>query len=540
MNTFWFSGRPINRMTRRRQNRRGQPLLEDLEGRQLLSTFTVTNTNDSGTGSLRQAIVSSNATTGSTVNAIDFKIGSGGTRTISLESALPIISQRVVIDGTTQPGTGSAPRIVLNGTCAGAHAVGLEITASNTTVKGLVIDNFGSDGVEVVSASGDLITDNYIGVTATGSKAGNGGNGVTISGSSSHDTVGGTTSDAGNLISGNQAHGVVINGADDIVVQGNWIGTNATGTAALGNGDSGVYLDNGANNNLIGGTTACARNVLSGNDLRGVHISGGSSGNLVEGNFVGTNAAGNAAVPNEDSGVLIDGSSENNTIGGTTAGTGNVLSGNELRGVHISGGASGNLVEGNLIGTNAAGTAAVPNDDSGVLIDGNSFNNTIGGVTAGAGNTISGNLQSGVHITGCSSGNLVEGNLIGSNATDTGAVPNAVDGVTIDDGSFNNTIGGKAAGAGNTISGNDHRGIALSDARNGNLLEADTIDSNGFGPQAGSPGDGVSIVDTEFTSVLNCTIDSNAGWGIFVNDGSHTVLTGNTVLNNGLGAIKIS
>ncbi len=120
MTTFWFSGRQINRITRRRQNRRRQVVLEDLEGRQLLSTFTVTSTNDSGIGSLRQAIISSNATTGSAVNAIDFKIGSGGTHTISLQSALPAVCHPAVIDGNTLPGTGAAPRIVLNGNSAGA------------------------------------------------------------------------------------------------------------------------------------------------------------------------------------------------------------------------------------------------------------------------------------------------------------------------------------------------------------------------------------------------------------------------------------
>jgi parallel beta-helix repeat protein len=602
MNTFWFSGRPINRMTRRRHLRRGQPFLEDLEGRQLLSTFTVTNTNDSGTGSLRQAIISSNAATGSAVNAIDFKIGSGGTETIALKSALPTIAHSVVIDGTTQAGTGSTPRIVLNGSSAGAHAVGLEITASNTTVKGLAIDNFGCDGVDVVSASGDLITDNFIGVTPAGGRAGNGGNGVTISGSSSNDTVGGTTSGAGNLISDNQAHGVELNGVSDVHVQGNWIGTNAAGTGALGNGDSGVYLENGADGNLIGGTTACSRNVLSGNGLRGVHITGGSSGNLVEGNFIGTNAAGNAAVPNEDSGVLIDGGSENNTIGGTSAGTGNVISGNGARGVHLSGGSSGNLVEGNLIGTNAQGNeavangdsgvlidsgselntiggttagagnvlsgnglrgvhisgascnlvegnligttalgnAALPNPDSGVLIDDGSANNTIGGTVTGAGNTISGNLQYGVHITGCSSDNLVEGNLIGTNATDSGAVPNALDGVMIEDGSSHNTIGGTTAAAGNTISNNAHDGVELNGAGAGNLVEFDVIDSNGLGESTVSLADGVSIVDTASTSVLNCTIEFNQDWGILVKDGSHTVITGNTFLGNGKGNISTS
>jgi parallel beta-helix repeat protein len=589
-----------NRATHRRAARREQPQLEHLEGRQLLSTFVVTNTNDSGTGSFRQAIKSSNATTGAATNAIDFQIGTGGTETINLESALPAITHPVVIDGTTQPGTGTAPRIVLNGSCAGNTAVGLTLTACGSTLKGLAIDNFGSDGVDVNSASRDLITDDYIGVTPAGKQAGNSGNGVTISGSSSDNTAGGSIAGAGNLISGNGAHGIELLGANNNFVQGNLIGTNATGSAPLGNGDSGVYLENGADNNLIGGTTAGARNVLSGNDLRGVHISGGSTGDLVEGNFIGTNAAGTAAVANEDSGVLIDGNSRNNTIGGTTAGSGNVLSGNDYRGVHISGGSWGNLVEGNLIGTNAKGTGAVPNDDSGVLIDsgsndntiggaaagagntiwgngyrgvhisggssgnlvegnligtnaagtatgsndysgvlidGDSNNNTIGGTAVGAGNTISGNLQCGVHISGGSSGNLVEGNSIGTQVAGSGALGNALYGVLIDDGSADNTIGGTGARAGNLVSSNGYGGVALDDAGQGNLIEADIIDSNGSSQPTAGAGVGVLILDTAYTSVIDCTIDSNRDWGILINDGSHTVLTGNTLVNNGLGGI---
>ena len=219
-----------NRTTGRRQSRRGQPQLEDLEGRQLLSTLLVTNTADSGTGSLRQAIKSSNSTTASATNLIDFQIGSGGTQTINLQSALPTITHPVVIDGTTQPGSGAAPRIVLNGSCAGKTAVGLTLTASGSTIKGLAIDDFGSDGVDINSASKDLITDDYIGVTQTGRQASNGGNGVKISGSSSNDTVGGTVAGAGNLISGNGAHGIELSGATNNFVQGNLIGTNAAGS----------------------------------------------------------------------------------------------------------------------------------------------------------------------------------------------------------------------------------------------------------------------------------------------------------------------
>ena len=137
-----------------------------------------------------------------------------------------------------------------------------------------------------------LITDDYIGVTASGCKAGNGGNGVAISGSSSNDTVGGTTNDAGNLISANQAHGVELNGADRYSRAGKPDRHERGRDGPLGNGDSGVYLENGCRQQPDRRHHRGAATSLSGNDLRGVHITGGLPGNLVEGNFIGTNAAG--------------------------------------------------------------------------------------------------------------------------------------------------------------------------------------------------------------------------------------------------------
>jgi parallel beta-helix repeat protein len=520
------------------QARRRRPRVEDLEGRQLLSTFTVTNTNNSGAGSLRAAIIASNGATGSAPNNIDFQIGSGGTETIKLKSALPAITHPVVIDGTTQPGTGSTPGIVLNGTNAGGSAVGLTLDASNSTVKGLAIDDFGGSGVAVHAGSGDLITDDFLGITPGGKAAGNGGDGVLFNNGSSDNTVGGTTFGEGNVISANQAHGVHFANATGNVVEGNLIGTNPAGTAALGNWDSGVFINSGSTNNTVGGTTTGDGNVLSGN-LRGVHLGGGSSDNVIEGNLIGTNAADTAALGNRDSGVLIDGSSTNNTVGGTTTGAGNVLSGNHLRGVHISGTSSGNLVAGNLIGTNAAGTAALGNHDSGVLIDDSSTDNTVGGTTASAANTISGNKADGVHITNSAASNVVEGNLIGTNSTNTGALGNALAGVLVDGGASHNSIGGTATGAGNTISNNLNVGVNLNGAGHGNLVEADVIDSNGLSQKTSGMGNGVSIVNSAYTSIMGCTIDSNRDWGILVKSSGHSVLTSNTFLDNGLGSVKI-
>jgi Right handed beta helix region len=470
---------PISPRQPRRTTRRRHPLVEDLEGRQLLSTFNVTNANDTGTGSLRAAIQASNATTGTPVNAIDFQIGTGGIQTITLRSELPTISHPVVIDGTTEPGTGSAPRVVLNGSSAGTSVVGLTISASRTTIKGLAIDNFTGDGVDINAASGDLITDDFIGISPTGATAANGANGITISGNSSGNTVGGTTSGLRNVISGNVGEGIMIVGAT-------------------------------------------------------------ATGNLVEGNYIGTNVAGNAPIGNGDSGVLIETNSDNNAVGGTASGAGNVISGNGARGVHITGTASGNLVEGNYIGTNVAGNSKIGNGQSGVLIDTSSDNNTIGGTIAGAGNVISGNIFYGVHITISASDNRVEGNLIGTNAAGSTTLGNAVDGVLIDVGAAGNTIGGTVKGAANTISYNVECGVTVSGAGQANLIEGDVINNNGFGQPTAGDGDGVSIGTSPYTTVINCTIESNRDWGILSDDSAHLVVTPNTFQSNGLGSVLIT
>src|SRR4051794_29501052 len=131
--------RGTRRTAERVRSRRTRLRVEPLEGRQLLTVFAVTNANDTGPGSLRQAIISSNATNLATPNTISFAIASG-TKTIAPLSALPAITRPVVIDGTTQPGSGAAPRIVLDGTGAGKASVGIDIQASGVTVKGLAID----------------------------------------------------------------------------------------------------------------------------------------------------------------------------------------------------------------------------------------------------------------------------------------------------------------------------------------------------------------------------------------------------------------
>ncbi len=177
---------------------------------------------------------------------------------------------------------------------------------------------------------------------------------------------------------------------------------------------AGVVIDN-ALNNTIGGNTAAVRNIISGNVGSGANISGvGAPGNTVRGNFIGTNTAGTAAIANGGFGVAITEDATNNTIGGdSTAGEGNVISGNTSSGVIINAGATGNFVRGNFIGVGTDGTTAVANNDPGVLVD--SSNNAIGGAAPGLGNTIANNAIAGVTVNS-GTGNSIQNNSIFANA----------------------------------------------------------------------------------------------------------------------------
>src|SRR5436309_1781274 len=258
----------------------------DDKNSQPAATFTVTNTNDSGAGSLRQTILDANANAGT--DTISFNITSGsGVRTINLLSALPDITGPVTIDGTTQPGFAGSPLIELNGTGASGLAA-LYITAGNSRVKGLVINRFPGGGIYLVNAGGNVIEGNYIGTNALGTAiSSNVSLGIWMS-NSPNNTIGGTTAASRNIISGNGTgvfEGVRIESSASTgnQVLGNYIGTDVTGAVALGNTGSGIFI-NGANNNTVGGTSAGAQNVIAGNQGSGIDIN--ASNNTVQGNYI--------------------------------------------------------------------------------------------------------------------------------------------------------------------------------------------------------------------------------------------------------------
>jgi CSLREA domain-containing protein len=186
---------------------------------------------------LRAAIEEANATPGA--NTIEFDIS--GPKTIKPDSPLPAITDTVTIDGYTQPGArpntlaegdDAVLKIELDGSNAGADRDGLVINASNSTIKGLVIKRFGGDGIEITGVN-NQVQGNFIGTSAGGTTdKGNGLRGVFVSADSN--TVGGSQPDMRNVISGNDQSGVSLHGASN-QVQGNYIGTDAGGTGALGN-----------------------------------------------------------------------------------------------------------------------------------------------------------------------------------------------------------------------------------------------------------------------------------------------------------------
>jgi len=229
-------------------------------------TFTVTNTNDSSAGSLRQAILDANANPGT--DTIAFNIPGSGVKTINPTSSLPLITDPLIIDGTTQPGFAGSPIIELNGASAGT--TGLILSAGSSTVRALVINRFNASGI-TLRGTGNIVEGNYIGTDVTGTvKLGNSGAGVLINGPSSGNRIGGTTNGTRNIISGNSVDGIQIsdNGSTGNIVQGNYIGTDITGKLPLPNGQNGVLVS-GAANAVIGGTTGGARNLISGNIAAG-------------------------------------------------------------------------------------------------------------------------------------------------------------------------------------------------------------------------------------------------------------------------------
>jgi hypothetical protein len=548
---------PIKRTSTAKPSSRRRLILETLEDRTVPAVFLVTNTADVGAGSFRQAILDANASPNvGGPDVINFNIPGSGVHTISPHLPLPDITDPASIDGYTQPGASpntngpglgdnAVLQIELDGTNTGETASGLVVSVGNSTIKGLTINRFGIAGILVNTAGGNVVAGNFLGTDPTGQIAkGNVQYGIltqgyTATATSPRNTIGGLDPASRNVISGNGSINLAMLSNGDLV-EGNFVGTDATGThgfSAVAGFRSGLFV--GGNNNLIGGTSPEARNLISGNlgSVAGLEFYDNTNGNVAEGNYIGTDVTGTNAVAN----VIGIHSIGVNTIGGPTGiagtGAGNLISGNTNIGVYAAYG----TIQGNLIGTDANGIYAIGNGrgvQAGAEI--------IGGTLADERNVISGNGD-GLFIGG---GCVVQGNYIGTdiNGTSSFGLGNTSQGIYIYNGE-GDVVGGTAPGARNVITASGSADIRIQQSTNvviqGNYIGLDKSGNRELPHYSFLFGAGILVTDqVNNAQIGGATPDArnvigghSSGIGISNTTTSGVVVEGNSI---GIGADGIT
>lgn len=308
-----------------------------------LINTTVTNTNDSGIGSLRQAILEANSKPGE--DTITFNIPGSELHTINLLSALPAVTDPLTIDGFSQAGSiansisaqsgglNAQPKIAINGSNAGAGANGIQINTNATTIKGLIAQSFNGAGI-AINGSNNKVEGNYVGSNELGNVALPNQDGVFVQGGGNN-TIGGNQPAQRNLISGNSGHGVAAVYSSHNSIFGNIIGLQSDGINALGNNAFGIIIGH-SSDNLIGSADANTRNTVSANSINGIVFfsfeqnSEPCQRNKIQGNYIGTTTFGQVTnVGNGYAGAGIGGNGTDNLVGGASPGEGNVIAGNK-------------------------------------------------------------------------------------------------------------------------------------------------------------------------------------------------------------------
>ncbi|GAN79176.1 parallel beta-helix repeat (two copies) [Acidocella aminolytica 101 = DSM 11237] len=545
-----------------------------------MATISVTNLNDSGAGSLRSAIEAANSGGGATT--ITFAVSG----TITLASDLPMIKQNVTIDATSAPGAtaGGAPVVGIN--FNGHNGLTFTSGSDGSSLLGIAASGASGNGITIDSNNVTLAGD-YIGLTTSGTANGNGGAGIYISSTSSGNSIGSNPTAASgvvsNVISGNTGNGIVIDGSSDNTLANNYVGTDPTGTAAIANGGSGIFITGGAANNLIGGTaytdsntgqknnptgskgskaavivTPPLGNLVSGNGGDGILINAGSNNNTLSGNFVGTTASGDKALGNTGDGIAIVGANNNFLIGCTAQDNPfvyyNVVSGNGGNGLRITD-SNDTAVQANFFGIGANNATIVGNALNGILVNGTSSNTLVGGVIP-LGNVCSGNGMNGIEVADTAS-HFTSFNTFGGLYAFGAAAPNMNDGILVTSTGGHNTletnvisgnvnngieIGGDASGVtvdpnivglatnGQSLlegGGNGNDGLKIDGTAHNNIIggnQQSIIPKNAF---SGNGNYGVEITDNAYGNQI---FDSNIGLGIF----------GKTAFGNGAGGVSIS
>jgi hypothetical protein len=457
-------------------------------------TYTVTSTGDSGAGTLRQAILDANAHPGA--DTIDFDIAGSGVHTISPASALPPITDAVTINGYSQPGSlvntnptsqglNTVLRIEIDGTNVGSSPC-LHVRADDITIRGLVVNRCTMYDIQAedlgTTRQNFVVEGCFLATNADGTQALSPSNvAISIDGYQNA-RIGGTDPADRNLLSG--LHGgthIVLGNVTGTVVQGNLIGTDVTGLRKITTSPASVSIGSGTGN-VIGGTSAAARNVMTDEISIGGSGVNVATGNFVQGNFIGTDVTGTTALHCHQRCVEIG--DQNNTIGGSAPGAGNTIGGsNSVAGIVVQGG--GTVIQGNFIGTDATGTARLPNKDAGIWVVNTLY----------SGNILIGGTQPG------------EGNLIAYNGGTLGSAQNG--GIVVE------SQAGHAAPSGVTIRGNSIFDNSGSTSTNG--LGIDLLTNSTPGVTFNDTGDG----DTGPNGFQNYPIIESITYG-----GSTTTVTG--------------
>jgi hypothetical protein len=533
-------------------------------------TAIVTGIADSGPGTLRGAL--ERASAGTTITFDPDVFAPERPATILLLSALPELSQGqvtidasdagVILDGSSLPrekgGNGltisSSGNVVSGLQILGfpGHGISIQGGAHNNTIggnwqvgsgptgQGNVIRGNGIEGVHIegVGTDHNLVIGNLIGTDETGTSAsGNGSHGVAIIRGAQQNQVGGAAAAERNVVSGNAWDGVFIHYSGTMYnrVTGNHIGTDASGTAPIPNGNFGINLGESAQANLIGGPAAGEGNVVSGNRAGGMNVAGTNvTDNTIRGNYIGVDVHGSQALANAR-GVVIGNGATSNIL------QGNVISGNEIDGVVIAGAATtGNQVIGNFVGVSASGTVPIGNGASGIWIGEGTQDNTIGGSEPGKRNIISGGEENGVVVDGASH-NTISGNFIGTDVSGTLAVGNANIGVVLAWGAQYNLVGGASPAERNLISGNGSVGVSIADPNtNWNTLSGNYIGTDVSGTKPiGNAEIGVHLNNGASHNIVGGTspgednlISGNGGDGVRIDHGD---TIGNSVAGNCIG-----
>jgi hypothetical protein len=461
-------------------------------------------------------------------DTITFNIPGGGPHVINTAATYP--NKPVTIDGTTQPGS----RVEL---VVGGYNYPVIFYGGNSVLRGVAA--YGDGGAIRLASDGNIVEGNYLGFRADGTKPiGSGSSpatGVSVN-PGSNNLIGGTTAQARNVIS-NCGRPVEVDDTSSVgnTIRGNYIGTNVAGTAALPNSD--IFV--GYGDVTIGGTTAGAGNLISGNgSYQTIAIYGAA---LIQGNLIGTTADGTQPLANGGIGINVS-TDKVVTIGGTTPAARNVIAANSIGIVIVQDQAGSKLVQGNFIGTNAAGTGALPNLSHGIQTRGSlsALKVTIGGTATGAGNLISGNGEDGISVSGginsIPSRAIIQGNLIGTDVNGVVAIPNT-NGIQLpaSDGTI---IGGTSAEARNVISGNRENGIRLGSGASSGLIEGNYIGLNRLGTRAlGNTANGVFFDNFTTGNIVGGT-ESGSSNTIAFNGGAgvacayRTLLTAAVVANS--------